>query len=99
MFAFPWDLPDSTVPVVYARNLAGTEATAHFSFKLFPKKFRVRDFPIDDALMERLVNQIDPGGTLAPGPDTLSRLLKITGELRHRNTQQLADLRLKTEEK
>jgi murein DD-endopeptidase MepM/ murein hydrolase activator NlpD len=99
MFAYPWDLPDNVTPLVYARNLAGTEATAQFWFKLFPKKFRVRDFPIDDALMAKLVNQIDPDGTLAPGPDVLSRFLKINGEMRRRNNQQLADLRFKTEEK
>ena len=99
MFAYPWDLADNLTPMVFARNLAGTEATAQFWFKLFPKKFRTRDFPIDDALMSKMVNQIDPGGTLAPGPDILSRFLKINGEMRRRNNQQLADLRLKTEEK
>jgi len=99
MFAYPWDLPDNVTPMVFARNAAGTEATAQFWFKLFPKKFRVRDFPIDDALISKLVNQIDPGGTLAPGPDMLSRFLKINGEMRRQNNQQLADLRLKTEEK
>ena len=85
--------------MVYARNPAGTEATAHFWFKLFPKKFRVRDFPIDDALMEKLVNSVDPTGQLAPGKDLLARFLYINGELRRKNNQQLADLRFKTEEK
>jgi hypothetical protein len=99
MFAYPWDLPANVAPVVYARNLAGTEATAPFWFKLFPKKFRTRDFPIDEALMARLVNQIDPDGKLAPGPDTVSRFLKINGEMRRANNQQIADLRFKTEEK
>ena len=99
MFAYSWDLPPDLVPVVYARNQAGTEATAHFWFKLFPKKFRERDFQLDDALMDRLVNNIDPGGTLAPGPDLLSRFLKINGEMRRQNNQTLADLRMKTEEK
>ena len=99
MFAYPWDLPPDIAPAVYARNLAGTEATGRFWFKLFPKKFRVRDFPIDDALMEKLVNSVDPAGALAPGPELLSRFLKINGEMRRRNNQQLADLRLKTEEK
>jgi hypothetical protein len=99
MFAYPWDLPDNVTPMVFARNLAGTEATATFWFKLFPKKFRTRDFPIDDALIAKLVNQIDPGGTLEPGPDMLSRFLRINGEMRRRNNQQLADLRFKTEEK
>ena len=99
MFAYPWDLPDNVTPLVYARNAAGTEATAPFWFKLFPKSFRTRDFPIDEALMTKLVNQIDPDGTLAPGPDVLSRFLKINGEMRRKNNQQLADLRMKTEEK
>lgn len=99
MFAYPWDLPPGATPVVSVRNQAGTEATARFWFKLFPKKFRLRDFPIDDALMEKLVNSVDPTGTLAPGPDLLSRFLKINGEMRRQNNQQLADLRFKTEEK
>jgi murein DD-endopeptidase MepM/ murein hydrolase activator NlpD len=99
MFAYPWDLPEDVVPVVFARNQAGTEATARFWFKLFPKKFRARDLPIDDAQMEALVSKIDPAGTLAPGPDTVSRFLKINGELRQKNNKQLSDLRFKTEEK
>jgi hypothetical protein len=99
MFGYPWDLDANVTPMVFARNVAGTEADAQFWFKLFPKKFRVRDFPIDDKLIAKLVNQIDPGGTLAPGPDMLSRFLKINGEMRRQNNQQLADLRLKTEEK
>ncbi|HJZ99408.1 MAG TPA: M23 family metallopeptidase, partial [Candidatus Solibacter sp.] len=99
MFAYPWDLDENVAPVVYARNPAGTEATARFWFKLFPKKFRARDLEITDQQMEAMVSKIDPGGTLAPGPDTLSRFLKINGELRRKNNQQLADLRFKTEEK
>jgi len=99
MFAYPWDLGPDVAPAAYAKNMAGTEATSKFWFKLFPKKFRTRDFPIDDALMEKLVNSVDPGGQLAPGPDVLSRFLKINSELRKKNNQQMADLRLKTEEK
>ncbi len=99
MFAYPWDLPRDLTPMVYARNQVGTQATGRFWFKLFPKKFRERDFVLDDALMEKLVNNIDPGGTLAPGPDLLSRFLKINGEMRRKNNQQLADLRTRTEEK
>jgi hypothetical protein len=99
MFAYAWDLPPDLTPVVYARNAAGTEATAHFWFKLFPKKFRTRDFPIDDALMERLVNSVDPTGQLVSGPDVVTRFLKINGEMRAKNNQTLSDLRFKTEEK
>src|SRR5260370_26554466 len=77
MFAYPWDLPDNLTPIVFARNAAGTEATTQFWFKLFPKKFRTRDFPIDNALSTKLANPIAPDGTLPPGPDILSRFLNI----------------------
>ena len=99
MFAYPWDMAPDVTPVVYVRNPSGTEATARFWFKLFPKKFRERDFLLDDALMDKLVNNVDPAGTLEPGPDLLTRFVKINSDLRRKNNQQLYDLRLKTEEK
>ena len=92
LFAYPWDLAADVVPVVFARNPAGTEATARFWFKLFPKKFRVRDLTIDDAFLDKVVNQIQPGGS----GDLLSRFLKINGEMRKQNNKTIADLRLKT---
>jgi murein DD-endopeptidase MepM/ murein hydrolase activator NlpD len=99
MFAYAWDLAPDVTPMVYARNQLGTEGTGRFWFKLLPRKFRERDFVLDDALMEKLVNNIDPGGTLAPGPDLLSRFLRINGEMRRKNNQQLADLRTRTEQR
>ena len=99
MFAYSWELPPDLQPVVYAKNLAGTEATAHFVFKLFPKKFRVRDEQIDDRLMDKLVTSVDPTGQIAPGKDLQARFVYIDNTLRKKNNQQLYDLRLKTEEK
>ncbi|HLK49937.1 MAG TPA: M23 family metallopeptidase [Bryobacteraceae bacterium] len=99
MFAYPWDAPPDLTPVVYARNAAGTEVTGRFWFKLFPKKFRERDFVLTDQLMDKLVNNIDSAGTLEPGPDMLTRFVKINSDLRKKNNQQLYDLRTKTEEK
>lgn len=95
LFAYPWDLPENVVPVAFARNPAGAEATARFWYKLFPKKFRSRDLPIDDVFLEKVVNQIDPGGS----GDLITRFLKINGEMRRLNNQTLADLRLKTADK
>ena len=95
LFAYPWDAPAGTTPVAYARNAAGTEATARFWFKVFPKKFRMRDLPIDDKFLEKVVNQIEPGGS----GDLLDRFLKINGEMRRQNNQTLASLRSKTKEK
>ena len=95
LFAYPWDMPIDTAPVVFAKNSAGTEATARFWFKIFPKKFRMRDLPIDDKFLDKVVNQIDPGGS----GDLLARFLKINGEMRRQNNKTLADLRFKTAEK
>src|SRR5580698_2974462 len=95
LFAYPWDTPIDTAPVVFARNSAGGEATARFWFKIFPKKFRMRDLPIDDKFLDKVVNQIDPGGS----GDLLTRFLKINGEMRRANNKTLADLRFKTAEK
>lgn len=99
MFAYPWDLPPDVQPLAYARNLAGTEATAHFTFKLFPKKFRARPFELTDALMEKLVNSVDPTGQVLPGKPLLDRFLYINRDMRRQNNQTLADLRFKTEQK
>jgi hypothetical protein len=95
LFAYPWDLPTDTAPVVFARNSAGTESTARFWFKVFPKKFRMRDLTIDDKFLDKVVNQIDPSGS----GDLLTRFLKINGDMRRANNKTLADLRLKTAEK
>lgn len=95
LFGFPWDLPAVTVPHVYARNAAGTEVTGRFWFKVFPKPFRARDLEINDAFLDKVVNQIDPAGK----GDLLARFLHINRDLRKQNNQTLADLRLKSEEK
>ncbi len=92
LFAYPWDMPVDTAPVVFARNGAGTEATARFWFKIFPKKFRMRDLTIDDAFLNKVVNQIEPNEQ----GDLLTRFLKINGEMRRENNKTLADLRFKT---
>jgi len=94
LFAFPWDLPASTVPVVFATNSAD-EVTRQFWYRVFPKRFRRRDLVIDDPFLERIVNQIEPGGS----GDLLSRFLKINGEMRKQNNAVLAGLRAKTAEK
>jgi hypothetical protein len=95
LFGFSWDLPVDTVPHVYARNAAGAEVTGRFWFKIFPKPFRTRDLEITDAFLDKVVNQIDPGGS----GDLLTRFLRINRDLRKQNNRTLADLRLKTEER
>jgi hypothetical protein len=93
LFAFPWDVPADTVPVVYARNPSGAEATARFWTKVFPKQFRSRELSLDDRFLTKVVNELDANGS---GP-LVDRFLKINGEMRRENNQALSDLRLRTE--
>ena len=95
LFAYSWNTPADTAPAVYAKNAAGTEASTHFWFKVFPKKFRMRDLEIDDQFLEKVVNDIDPSGS----GDLLTRFLKINREMRRENDKTLSDLRFKTAEK
>jgi murein DD-endopeptidase MepM/ murein hydrolase activator NlpD len=95
LFAYPWDLPADVVPMVHARNPSGTEVTGRFWNKLFPKKFRSRDLDIDDRFLEKVDNQIEPGGT----GDLITRFLRINGDMRRQNNQTLSDLRLQTANK
>ena len=95
LFAFAWNMPSGTKPVVYAANPAGNEATSPLTFQ-FPggqPKYRVRDLSIDQRFMEKVVNELDPNGS----GDLVERFVKINSEMRRANNQTLSDLRLKTE--
>ncbi len=93
LFAFPWDTPAGTVPLVYAANPAGQEVTAPFWFRIKPKKFRQRTLDLTDQFMDKVNNELDPGGT----GDRVQRFLKINGEMRRANNATLAGLRDQTE--
>lgn len=95
LFAFPWDVPADTVPVVYARNPSGAEATARFWFKVFPKRFRSRDLTLEDGFLQKVVNELDSGGQ----GELTERFLKINREMRAVNNDYLSGLRDKTEPK
>jgi hypothetical protein len=95
LFAMPWDQPSTARVFVYATNPTGTVAEATFFTKIFPKQFRTRDIELTDDFLNKVVNDIDPGGSGTP----LERFLKINRDLRVKNNQQLADMRKDTEEK
>jgi murein DD-endopeptidase MepM/ murein hydrolase activator NlpD len=96
LFAFAWNMPTGTVPLVYATNPAGNEVTEPMIFQ-FPKKeqpkYRVRDLQLDDRFVQKVIGELDPNGS----GDPITRFLKINGEMRRANNQALSDLRLKTE--
>ena len=97
LFAYAWNMPAGTAPLVYAAN-PGTEVTGSMVYQ-FPKKeqprYRVRDLQLDDAFVQKVVNELDPNGS----GDMVERFVKINKEMRIANNKTLSDLRFKTEPK
>src|SRR5262249_27689655 len=100
LFAFPYDVPSTTTPLVFARDDAGNERTATFSFRVFPKKFRARDFDLADSFLEKVVQEIRPHAPhLKFTGKPLDDYLLINRQLRRQDTLELAALRFRTEER
>ena len=95
MFPFPWDVSPETIPLAFARNGAGTEVTTTFWTKVFPKKFRSSDINVTDKDLTKVVGELDPDGT----GSLVERFVKLNSEMRRANTQQIYELRTKTQNK
>jgi murein DD-endopeptidase MepM/ murein hydrolase activator NlpD len=98
IFAFAWNMPPDTVPVVYASNATGNDVTSPLVFQ-FPKKeqpkYTTHDLQVSDAFMQKVVGELDPNGT----GDLVTRFVKINTEMRRANNNTLSDLQLKTADK
>lgn len=95
LFAFAWNMPPATAPLVYASNGAGNEVTGPLVFQ-FPKKeqpkYTVHNLQVSDQFLQKVVNELDPNGS----GDFVSRFVKINSEMRRANNKVLSDLRFKT---
>jgi murein DD-endopeptidase MepM/ murein hydrolase activator NlpD len=95
LFAFAWNMPLNTVPLVYASNGAGNDVTSPIAFQ-FPKneqpKYTTHDLQITDAFINKVVGELDPNGA----GDPVARFIRINNEMRKANNKTLSDLRLKT---
>jgi murein DD-endopeptidase MepM/ murein hydrolase activator NlpD len=95
LFPFPWNVSPDTIPLAYAANGAGTEVTTTFWTKIFPKSFRSSDITVTDKDLTKVVGELDPDGQ----GSLIERFIKLNKELRQTNTQQIYELRKKTENK
>ncbi len=96
LFAFAWNMPAGTSPLVYATDPAGNQVTGAMVFQFPAKeqpKYRVRDLQLDDHFIQKVINELDPSGS----GDPVARFVKINSEMRRDNNKTLSDLRLKTE--
>jgi len=98
LFAFAWNMPPGTTPLVFASIGAGNDVTEPIVVQ-FPKKeqphYTVHDLQISDAFLNKVVNELDPNGS----GDPVARFVKINSEMRKANNKTLSDLRFKTADK
>ncbi|MFZ0704466.1 MAG: M23 family metallopeptidase [Candidatus Korobacteraceae bacterium] len=98
LFAFAWNMPTDTLPLVYAANGAGNDVTTPLTV-VFPKKeqphYTTHDLQVSDGFMQKVVGELDPNGS----GDMVARFVKINSEMRRANNQTLSDLRSKTADK
>jgi murein DD-endopeptidase MepM/ murein hydrolase activator NlpD len=96
LFAYAWNTPAGTAPLVYAANGPGNVVTGTMAFQ-FPKKeqprYTVHDLQVNDRFLMKVVNELDPNGA----GDPVARFVKINNEMRRANNETLFNLRLKTE--
>jgi len=95
MFPFPWNVAADTIPLAFARNGAGTEVTTTFWTKVFPKSFRSSNITVTDRDLTKVVGELDPEGT----GSLIDRFVRLNKDMRQANTQQIYELRKKTENK
>jgi murein DD-endopeptidase MepM/ murein hydrolase activator NlpD len=95
LFAFAWNMPPGTTPLVYASNAAGNDVTTPLTV-VFPKKeqpvYTQHEIQLTDQFMQKVLGELDPNGT----GDPVARFVKINTEMRKSNNKTLADLRIKT---
>jgi murein DD-endopeptidase MepM/ murein hydrolase activator NlpD len=104
-FALQYNQPLNAPVVAFARDEAGNQARATFIDNVFEKPFKRSRIELDDTFLGRVVPDILEQSTElkmsapAEGTDMLPAFLKINGELRRINSDQIAALASKTSPK
>jgi murein DD-endopeptidase MepM/ murein hydrolase activator NlpD len=102
-FALLYDQPLNAPIVAFARDEAGNEAKATFVDNVFEKPFRKSRIEIDDKFINRVVPDIlehSPELKMtappADSPEMLAAFLKVNGDLRKINADEIAAFAAKT---
>ena len=95
LYAFAWNMPEGTSPLVFASNGAGNDVTTPITV-IFPKKeqpvYTQHQIQVTDQFMQKVLGELDPNGS----GDPVARFVKVNTEMRKANNKTLSDLRLKT---
>src|SRR5690349_10200299 len=102
-FALLYDQPLNAPIVAFARDEAGNQAKATFVDNVFEKPFKKSRIEIDDKFMNKTVPDIvehSPELKMATpaqdSPDMVAAFLRVNGELRKINADQIAAMEAKT---
>jgi murein DD-endopeptidase MepM/ murein hydrolase activator NlpD len=97
-FALAFDQDRASNIVVFARDVAGNQATSNLEHRVFPKPFAKSRIEINDAFLQRVVPAIaenTPGANIDTN-DLLKGFLTINNDLRRQNNQTIAEMAQKT---
>ena len=93
LFALKYDWPADTPIKVVARDAAGNESTGEFWRKVFPKKFRSRDIPLDDSFINKAVPEISSHTPdIKDQGDSVRTFVEINNHLRKKNHETITRL-------
>src|SRR5215831_642968 len=93
LFALEYDWPADVPMKVVARDAAGNEVSAGFWHKVFPKKFRERDIPLDDSFVAKVVPEImSHTPSVKDQGDPVKNFVEINSNLRRQLHQQITDM-------
>ncbi len=92
LFPFSWDVSPETIPLAFARNDAGTEVTATFWVRIFPKTFKQSKIELKDENLKKVVGELDPEGS----GSLVDRFIKINRDMRKVNNETIYNLRTNT---
>src|SRR5215813_226084 len=93
LFALEYDWPANLPLKVVARDAAGNQVTADFWHKVFPKKFRSRDIPLEDSFVAKVVPEImSHTPSVKDQGDPVKNFVEINSNLRRQIHARIADL-------
>jgi murein DD-endopeptidase MepM/ murein hydrolase activator NlpD len=97
LFAYPYDLDPKTPARIVARDDAGNESLANFTYQVFPKKFKSDTVQLTDEFMARVVPPIlSQTPELRDQGSLLKNFLLVNGTLRRQDAQKLVAVSQKT---
>ena len=92
VFAYAYDVNPATTARIVARDDAGNETLANFTYRVFPKRFHTDTITLTDDFMNRVVPPImSQTPEMQDEGSLLKNFLEINGRLREIDAQRLLD--------